>query len=45
MRYGSNPLRDTICAHYDQGLHVLSTHDFDSIGDCLAWMERLEAAA
>jgi hypothetical protein len=45
MRYGSNPLRDTIRAHYDHGLHVLSTHDFDSIDDGLAWLERLEAAA
>jgi hypothetical protein len=45
MRYGSNPLRDVIRAHYDEGLRILSTHDFRSIEDCLAYFARQEAAA
>jgi hypothetical protein len=45
MRYGSNPLRETIGAHYEEGLGILTTHDFHSIEDCLAYFERQEAAA
>jgi hypothetical protein len=45
MRYGSNPLRDVIREHYDEGLRILSTHDFRSIEDCLGYLARQEAAA
>jgi hypothetical protein len=43
-RYGSQPLRAAIDAYYDDGLALLANDTIGSLRDCLAWLEREEAA-
>jgi hypothetical protein len=45
MKYGSNPLREVIAAHYEEGMRLLHTADFRSVHDCMAWLQREESAA
>jgi hypothetical protein len=44
-KYGSNELRATIEEYYDEGMHLLSSGEFTSVHDCLAYLRKLEEAA